>query len=500
MTLSSHLNAALVSLTWLPSLQKLFQRVSSGSRVALVGGLLRDVLLKKPELSRDMDVVVEGTLSEVKALSQRVAKTLNAPWIPLDETHGIYRVVFSMSQWTGVASCEEDADDCWTLDLAQAEGGSIERDLHRRDFTVNALALDLNTFEWIDETGGLPDLLEHRVLRGIKATNFLEDPLRVLRGYRFLAQLGSPFTLESETLAWMQAAQPQLPQVAAERIQAEWLKLLAAPQVSPTLKRMVESRLLEQLLPELTPCRDIPPNTHHHLPLFEHTLELVSQLDWQWDSLSEPVQQWLLQPEGSGTNRLALVRWSCLLHDIGKPDTWAIDAETGQHRFIGHEAVGETLVGPIAQRFKLSTAHKQRLEHLVRWHLYPCQFGPDSTAKGVLRFFRRMGDATLDVTVLSMVDTLSTCGSAIPPEKTQASVANHRWLMEQFLNQSQTLSAPPLLSGTEVMALLELSPGPAVGQWLRRLREAQDLGLLKTPEQAQQWLRQSAQDSGASIH
>ena len=130
------------------------------------------------------------------------------------------------------------------------------------------------------------------------------------------------------------------------------------------------------------------------------------------------------------------------------------------------------------------------IKKLVRWHLYPCQFGVESSRKSVLRFFRKLGDHTPYVTVLALADRLSTCGVAITPQVLVTAKQNHLWLLKQYFEELAVLQAPRLLSGEMVMQTLGLSPGKAVGVWLKRLEEAQQLGEITTIEAAMQWLVQ----------
>lgn len=451
------------------------------AEVALVGGMVRDALLKG-EPGTDVDVVVSG--ADAREVAARLGERLRGKVVPLDTAYGIYRVVF----WPDAVSGGREGEPM-TVDVAAAQGGSIAADLGRRDLTVNALAFELTGGgRLLDSFEGLGDLKACHI-RMVAERNLIEDPLRLLRVFRFMAVMGAR-SIEGETLAAVERNRRLLWQVAGERIQYEWLKLMAALRVMPTLEAMLECGLLEELQPELTPCREVPPNTHHHLPLLAHTLELVRQLDEVWVKLPEGVKAHLLQPVGQGSNRLAVVRWACLLHDIGKPATWTIDEDDPtRHRFLGHEAEGERMCTAIAQRFRVSEGVAARLKHLVRWHLYPCQFGPESSEKSVLRFFRRMGDNALDVTVLALVDRLSTCGPAISEETLRESEAAHYWLMETYLAKQAAWSAPPLVNGKDVMDLLNLKPGRQVGEVLAAVREAQQLGEVATKAEALAWVR-----------
>jgi tRNA nucleotidyltransferase/poly(A) polymerase len=338
----------------------------------------------------------------------------------------------------------------------------------------------------------------------ISAQNLMDDPLRLLRVFRFMACLGEQNpTLDSATLACVEANKALLNTVAMERCHYEFLKLLSYPQAFPALQAMADCGLLEQLIPELTACRQVPPNSHHHLPLWEHTLELVRQTEGLYTQVDEQTLALLNAPVANMTNGWGLVKLGCLLHDIGKPATWEIiehkDNPDGKHTFLGHEKVGEDLTDALLKRWKLSGELSTLIKKLVRWHLYPCQFGQHSSRKSVLRFYRKLEAHTPHVTVLALADRLSTCGVAISAETLETSTQNHLWLLKRYYEEQPVLQAPRLLSGETVMAILRIPPSQAVGQWLKRLEEAQQLGEISTAAEATRWLVSNNQPSAETL-
>jgi putative nucleotidyltransferase with HDIG domain len=447
-----------------------------------VGGMVRDALLA-PEapLSPDWDVALPHT--HVAELAPKLAELLHATLVPLDESWGIYRLVLPQTDAHGHRI---------SLDCVAVQAPTMADDLLRRDLSINALALHLHTGQCLDPTGGLADLQARR-LRHLSDANLVDDPLRVLRVYRFLAQLKG-FRVDETTRLACQRYAHTLPTAAAERINQEFSKLLAPTppqgQVALAVQAMADDGVLEALLPELTACRQVPANSHHHLPLWQHTLELVHQLDTTvWPRLPEATRTALQHPSGAYGNALGLVRLGCLLHDIGKPATWTVDPDTQRHRFIGHEREGEEMAKTRLKALKHPSAAIHTVAQLVRWHLYPCAFSSESSAKSVLRFYRRMGDNTPLLIALALADTLSTCGVERPPTVVEASVQAMLGLLEQYHQQAEVLASPPLLSGHQVMTLLHLSPSPAVGRWLAHLAEAQQLGIVSTTPEAETWLR-----------
>ena len=190
-----------------------------------------------------------------------MAEKLDATFIVLDEENKIYRLVLR--------------DKINYLDISELQGNSIEDDLLRRDFTINAIAYDLKNGNFIDVTGGLDDL-KNGVLRHISDKNFEEDPLRVLRAYRFMATTGFEPTVELSNALLKYAC--LLKQPAKERINYELMKLFGGEFASKTLLKMDESGVLEYLFPSVKEMKKVPPNSHHHLDLFNHSVETVRQM------------------------------------------------------------------------------------------------------------------------------------------------------------------------------------------------------------------------------
>lgn len=445
-----------------------------GASPYLVGGAVRDVFLGNSFLPGDLDFLVLNR--PAGELARQFSESVQGRYVLLDETFGIHRVIVRR---------EESAPLCF--DFSDALENSLERDLARRDLSVNAMAIGLLAQDFHDPFDGTSDLASGRI-RMVSEANLVEDPLRLLRVFRMAAQLGAG-EIEAETLAAVTRHAERINAVAAERIHYEFLRLLSATPCFPTLQAMGESGLLEAILPELRETRKIPPNGHHHLWLYEHTLELVHQSEVLLPEFPQWAQETLNTPFNPFVTRLGLVKLACLLHDIGKPATMAM-TESGRATYYGHDAVSEALTEGICQRWKVSSDLAERVKKLVRWHLYPCQFGPDSPRKSVLRFYRRMGEETPDLLLLALADRFSTLGPDITPELLETSRQNHLWLLDQYQQEQAVLKLPPLLNGHAVMRILGISPGPAIRKVLEALQEAHQLGEVQTAEAAEVWIRQ----------
>ena len=451
---------------------------NKGASLYLVGGAVRDWLLNS-HLSDDLDFMVLSMSAE--NLARGIANRLGGYYVLLDPTFGIHRVVLKEAE---VESISQDL----TLDISDGLDNSLEIDLGRRDLTVNAMALDLLNGELIDPYNGQTDL-EHKSIRMVSEVNLLDDPLRLLRVFRIAAQIQSK-TIDSATMDVVNQYKVKVLESAPERIHYEFLKMLSTEPCFPYLQMMADSGLLETLIPELIPARSIPPSGYHHLGLFEHTLELVKQSEILIHELPDKAQNHIRSPFNTFSNRYGLLKLACLLHDIGKPETLG-QREDGRLTFYGHDELSETMTESVCKRWRVSNEVTQFVKKLVRWHLYPCQFGQTSPRKSVLRFFRRMGTDTPDVVLLALADRFSARGPGLKAEELHKSHQDHLWLVEQFYAEAETLTLPRLINGRDVMEVLNLLPGPKIKEILESLREAQQLGEVHTSEQAKDWIKRN---------
>jgi tRNA nucleotidyltransferase/poly(A) polymerase len=442
------------------------------ARPYLVGGAVRDLIRWPHALPKDLDfLILNCSAGEV---ARQFSQAVGGRYVLLDEQFGIHRVIV-----------RDEAEEATVFDFSDALENDLQKDLGRRDLTLNAMAIGLLDYHWVDPFEGQADL-ENSVVRMVSQENLVEDPLRMLRVYRIAAKLGKA-RLDPETVSAVRRNKSLINTVAAERVQYELLSLLSITPCFDALKAMGEVGLLEEVLPELRATRDIPPNGHHHLWLYDHTLELVLQAETLIGEFPPASRQWIESTFNAVVTRLGLVKLACLLHDIGKPATMA-HVEGGRATYYGHDAVSEEMAEVICKRWKVSGEVGALVKKLVRWHLYPCQFGPDSPRKSLLRFFRRIGEDTPDLLLLALADRFSTRGGEITPEVLETSRRHHLWLAEQYEAEQTNLRLPPLLNGHEVMSLLNIPPGPKIKEVLNALQEVQQLGEVTTPEAARPWV------------
>ena len=453
----------------------------AGAEAYLVGGAVRDAILKKPLPLEDMDVSVLG--ASAKAVAHAVQEAVpHTRLVVLDESWGIYRVVFLH---------EDKQSPTLFLDVVQVQGDDIKAEFARRDLKVNALAVHTQSGELLDLYRSQADL-NAGIIRVLSLDNLKDDPLRILRIFRFHATLNTvqtPSTIEIETLNWAKECLPYLHSVAKERMAVEWFKLLSAERAFPTIQIMADAGILEALFPPLKALKMVSPNTHHHLPLWEHSLELVNQAETIYPQLDAQTQEALTQPSSHGATEYGLVKMACLFHDIAKPHTWQVEANF-RHRFLGHEKKGVDVLSPLLSEWKLSQAVKHRVSRFVEWHLYPCTFDEQSSEKSRLRFFRRMEADTPFLIVLALADTLSTRGHAFTPDALATAQADLLDLLHRYWQGKAQRQAPPLLDGESIMQALGIPPSPKVGQILGQLKDAQALGRIHTREEALSFIHQ----------
>lgn len=449
----------------------------------LVGGYIRDALANKYSAQnppRDFDYAVLGAPAVETAAA--VAEDLGGHYVVLDKQFDTARVVF---------------DDGTYADFAGCVGADIKTDVHRRDFTINALAWDPQQPEVIiDLVGGIKDL-ENKTVRAINESNLVDDPLRILRAFRMCVTIGG--AIEEKTAGMLGAHAELLAEVTGERVSCELFRIMEAPHAYPVIVQMGELGVLESIFPELKPTRQVTPNAFHHLNLWEHSLKLVRQaeLEVEINDLPAMALQNFSQELGLDVSRLAATKIACLLHDIGKPSTWEINQE-GRHTFYGHDKVGADMTAHISDRLRWSSKVGRFITCLVRWHLRPGQlFHQGSpTVRAVHRFYRQINDDIPELILVSLADLGSTCGAGITSSQRDALRKNLIELLEgYYVFRDKEITNPRLIDGAQVMELLDIPAGPVVGKLLAEVVEAQGLGEISTPDDAKQLVVRSYRKS-----
>lgn len=430
----------------------------------LVGGSIRDFYTKKCEFC-DRDISIKGA----EKFAKKLAAKFDATFIILDEENQIFRVVLK--------------DKTNFLDISELQGQTIEDDLKRRDFTINAIAYDLANEKFIDVTGGLDDL-KNKVLRHISDVNFEEDSLRILRAFRFYAVTGFNMTEELETA--LKKYMPLALNPAKERINYEIMKLFGGDFTSNALLKMDEFGLLERIFPCVKEMKKVPPNSHHHLDLLHHVIETVHQIEIIYDKLEGFEKEHIDNIDFGGFARINHLKLAGFLHDIGKFSTWTIE-EGGRHRFIKHDDVGSKLVVQLLKDLKFSKKQIEYISFMIKNHIYPSNViaAPILNEKVMMRYLRKMGDDVVDNIILAKADRLSARGVDITQEIIDANINGLNSLLDFYLAKKDTLlPLPKLLDGSEIMKILKITPSPKLGEIVNALKEAQINGDILTKEDA----------------
>jgi poly(A) polymerase len=372
-------------------------------------------------------------------------------------------------------------------DITQWRGESLEADLSGRDFTCNALALELSSLlrspeirpgDIIDPLGGMAHMQARRLfLAGPYALQ--DDPVRIMRAFRFQAELN--FTPAPDLLAAAQAALPCLAAAAAERLAQEW-RLTMRAAAAQSLEEMDKIGLLSLLLPGWEEGRGFRQNPYHHLDVLGHSLACAAALEEiaNRSPREDAVAQALAQTDP------ALLKTAALLHDIGKPPT-ARPKSPGWNSFYNHDKVGAVLARSACLNLGLGPHEADTVSLLVSGHMEPQHLlkaslsYPGLRLRHIRRFLYRHEHQAHALMLLAQADNMAGKGPRRPEN-----------LEEMFWDLWRELSAlafasplpPPLLNGRQIMAACSLEPGPEVGRLLRRLRDYQLREDLNSPDLA----------------
>ncbi|MEK9150385.1 MAG: HD domain-containing protein [Candidatus Desantisbacteria bacterium] len=420
---------------------------SKKATLFIVGGFLRDKLLNRE--SKDIDFAVLG---DSIALARKVADGLKGAYVGLDETTA--RVVLPNLQ----------------LDFAKITE-SIEKDLQRRDFTINALALNLSTGKIIDLFSGLDDI-KSRTIKVISENSITDDPLRLLRAVRLSCVLG--FKIEPKTAALIKKHFGLLKDVASERVNYELFEILKIDRCAEYLKLLYDLGLLSLLFPEMKSLPEIGPDGYHHLNLLDHSIETVRQLEILVEEIPifpDKIKEYLAQDIAAGHSRLQILKLACLFHDLGKPETMKIGED--KTSFIGHEMVGVKLVSKIGTRIRLSGKEIASLKRLVANHMRIGTLiqGRIITRKAIFRLGRDLEDDLIAVLLLSLADRLSAVGQATTEEDIKQHREGLKAILTEYIKPEQPLKPPKIVTGDEIMERFGLESGPLIGEILSVISE-----------------------------
>jgi poly(A) polymerase len=451
-----------------------------------VGGALRDICLGHPVQDVDM-----ASAEDMMSFTRAFANHLGAAFIPLDATRGEARAVYRKRH---------------VLDFARFKGANIIEDLRQRDFTLNALACPLDVLltqaepEFIDPCGGWQDIQEG-IIRMVSDRSFRDDPVRLLRAFRFASTLD--FTIETTTLTGVAPMLSSLSEAAAERIQSELLPLFAASHSNAHVVTMARLGLLDVLFPELAATRGPQPHTADRLDLFGHACltycaveDLINTPGSYLPAIQDIVAAYLQSQE-----RRALIKWAALLHASGNagslqeaaPGCWPLP-ELTERSAQQWEQVGS--------RLKLSRRRIDYIKMLIAHHHRPFELAILETQGGltprpVYGWCKELGEDVLGVFILAIGHAQAN-GQVDTPVHGSLALGQTAAQMWELYRQRilPVLKGPRLITGKDLVGIFHLTPGPRFKTLLDALELAQVEGHIHSRAEALQWVETHLMENG----
>ncbi|MCD6295922.1 MAG: HD domain-containing protein [Deltaproteobacteria bacterium] len=389
----------------------------AGHHAYIVGGAVRDYCLKRA--TTDWDVATSATPGEIKTVF-----------------HGIRLFALKHDTVTLV-----DSGHHFEVTTFRGKKNNIEVDLGHRDFTINAMAFDLENEEILDPHGGKSDI-KRKLVRAVgdPDARFREDPLRLLRAVRLATEL--KLRIETETLNTLTRMAPLLRLVAAERIREELMKILISPKPSTGFNLMVKTGLLTHFLPELLEGYKMRQNSYHRYTVFRHIMETLDRVE------PDPV-----------------LRLTALLHDVAKPRVR--EKTNGEWRFLGHEKASAGLSEQIMDRFKFSKHMIRKVTNIITHHMIGYNTGWTNGA--IRRLIRRVGlEDIMDLIAFRRADIFA---HGLNDHKSDILDELEKRIIIQLNGPMAGTTQDLAIDGYKVMERLGISPGPKVGEILKQLME-----------------------------
>ncbi len=453
------------------------------SGIYLAGGTVRDLLLGRKPADLDLTVACHG-----RAWAEELARLTGGTFVELGRNEDAGRVVLRGE----------------TIDFSSFRAGAvtIEQELIKRDLTINGLGLcidslirrngcdDGDVLTVIDPQGGVQDLAIG-LIRLCSPQAIVDDPLRLLRVFRFAATLGG--AVEEETLAVVKRQKTRIKSVAPERIAHELDLIMAGNRAGSIFALMAETGLLFEIMPELLAGVGMEQPASHHLDVFDHLLETLHQMEQVqrdpgrfFSDHASVMVSWL----DRGHHR-RLLKWAALLHDVGKPATYGINEDKGGRiTFYNHDQEGVSLFTAFAGRLRWSGADTRAVSLLIETHMRPFFLANDQRRGGVslkacLRLLRKVGDELPGLFMLAMSDALAGKGEGSPEKMEQEVAALFGRLYQVWREHVVPVQREkPLLTGRDLIGKLGLTPGPQFKKILARVEEAQMEHRISTHSQA----------------
>ena len=407
----------------------------------IVGGTVRDLLLHRTPT--DYDIAVTG---DPENFAEKMAQRTKGHVIKLGKP----------GQTTiRVASGDK------IFDITSLNGASIEDDLKKRDFTINAMAYHVYSEEVIDCLGGLQDLADKKV-RMVSRKIFVKDPVRLIRAYRIGAHLN--FRIEPQTASAIKSDAKLIHNSAGERIRVDFFSMLGTSKSYDYLSQMDNSGLLTEILPDLAPLKGCLQNRHHLYDAFEHTMKAYDHLEILLNELKKILPDTFTQiRQYVDKNRPALIKCAILLHDIGKPLVKSTGSN-GRSHFYGHARKSADLARKISQKLRFSNHERQFIDFIIRNHMKPlflftAHEKKTLTQKSLTRFYKKCGDNTPALLLHAIADVKAKQNRT--HQRNRALIGFAKMMTYDFFNRFKPISnEPPLITGHDLINVFELTPSP----------------------------------------
>lgn len=463
--------ALIKELANLPPINTLKNIISPREKIYLVGGSVRNLLLGRK--IKDFDFIINKS---PLFIVRKLAKTLKGNFFKFKDCH--YRIIYKENRIIK------------NIDFSKFKENNLLKNLKARDFTINALALEINNPCLIDPCNGVKDLTK-KTLRVISPSSFTADPLRLLRTIRLSAQL--KFKIEDETKKLLIKFASLIKKTSKERILNELCLILKNKNSFYFIKQLQEIGLLNYIIPEFA---------FFHEPLFKskniwwHSLNslkelegILSNLPLYFPEYHRRMKNYLRKNQAINRNNLILLKLATLLHDIGKPLTISLD-KRGKICYVSHQEVGKILALNIFKHLTLSSREIEHLTQLIKHHMTIGYFSncPNLTLKSLWRFYKKVSPNLINISLLSLADSKE----AYPKNpninffKQQELVNN---LLHRYFSKDKTSYPKSLIKGDDLIKCFNLSPGPVFKIILSEVIEAYVEGKIKNKKEALKYIK-----------
>jgi poly(A) polymerase len=474
------------------------EKLRGMNNVYLVGGAIRDVIMTRP--IHDMDFVVVGNAGKV---ARKLADEFQGGFYMLDEERDIARVVIDLPHGKR-----------FYLDFSALREQNLFKDLSSRDFTINAMAVNVSEPELlIDPLNGITDI-KSGFLRVCNPNAFRNDPIRVIRAVRMAMQFNLKIT--ENTLYALKQQVPSLHSISQERIRDELFRILESENIASAMRLLDELGIVDTLWPELSALKSLKQGNSHTLDAWQHTLGTIKGLEDLWSVLvaefdEEKAANLLLgtaairlgryrsyldehfqQTISPLRSRKSLIFYAALYHDVGKSAVETKE-ESDSISFLGHDAAGAAMVREAARKIRLSENEVDAVSNLVKEHMKLHVLSLDGkvpSRREIHQFFKQNRSFGVDLCLLLLADLIGKYQFTMQPDNWTEKVNLVRTFLEAYFEKFDEIVCPlKIITGSDLMKQFHLQAGPQVGVLLEEIQAAQAEGKIQDKAEAFSYIR-----------